>query len=139
MFPIFFGTTFNTIVVLALIHSINSSHWLIIFKYHRRFHFSFDAIESRCRHFNIIPFCSRRKRVNIPFVNISTDNDTIITGHFEMITMTNADSINTRKSSGRSPDSSDKICSCRKKIPRKLQRCVVIICINNAMFILIIT
>ena len=140
MFPISFGTKSNTIVAPALIHFVlNSSHRLIIFDYHRRFHYSFDVIESRCRHINIISFCSRRKRLNILVVNISTDNDTIRTDHFEIITMTNADSINTRKSSGRSPDCSDKICSCRKQILRKLQRSRVIISINNVIFILIIT
>ena len=139
MFPIFFGTTSNTIEASASIHFINSSYMLIILNYHRRFHFSFDAIEFRCRHIKIIPFCSRRKRVKISFVNISTDSNTIRTEHFEIITLTYEDSINTRISSGHSPGSYDKICSSRKQIPLKLQRSRVIININNVMFIQIIT
>ena len=66
-------------------------------------------------------------------------NDTIHISQFEIISLTKAKSIDMRKSYRRPTDCSDKISSCRKQIPRKLQICVAIISINSMMFMLIIT
>ena len=105
------------------------------------FFFRCYCISNQTHLYHYLLFLSKESKhpFRCQYVNISTDNDTIRTSHFEIITMTNADIINMRKSSGRSPDSYDKICSSRKQIPRKLQRNKVIISINNVIFIQILT